>query len=513
MNLAQLLQRSAHAFPNQPAVVENTRVCVTFNELHQRSARIAGYLRTTLGLNAGDRVGLVMHNGPSYTELLFGCWHAGLTALPINAKLHSREFSYILEHSGCRACFVSKTLESAVATAAAACENMVEIITCPSQVYDRILKTSPDTLANTEPNSNAWLFYTSGTTGRPKGALLSHQNLMTMAFCYFADVDRIDPGDALVHAAPMSHGSGIYLIPHVMAGAMQVIPESHGFNADEALGLLARYPGSTMFAAPTMVRRLTDASAADELDTRCLKTIVYGGGPMYLADLDDAHQVLGYKLVQIYGQGESPMTITALSKWHHRNTDHPAYRQRLASVGIAQSAMTVRVATADGDDLPAGEVGEVLTCGDAVMQGYWCDPDTTQHTLAGGWLHTGDLGSLDNDGFLTLSDRAKDMIISGGSNIYPREVEEVLLNHPGIAEVSVVGAHDPEWGERVTAFVVGTDPPPSIEELDTLCLNHIARFKRPREYRFVDALPKNNYGKVLKTALREQLTQTTTTDV
>ena len=175
--------------------------------------------------------------------------------------------------------------------------------------------------------------------------------------------------------------------------------------------------------------------------------------------------------------------------------------------------MTVCVATADGDYLPAGEVGEVLTCGDAVMQGYWRDPDTTQHTLAGGWLHTGDLGSLDNDGFLTLSDRAKDMIISGGSNIYPREVEEVLLNHPGITEVSVVGAHDPEWGERVTAFVVGTDPPPSIEELDTLCLNHIARFKRPREYRFVDALPKNNYGKVLKTALREQLTQTTTTDV
>jgi long-chain acyl-CoA synthetase len=216
--------------------------------------------------------------------------------------------------------------------------------------------------------------------------------------------------------------------------------------------------------------------------------------------------LMGDRFVQIYGQGESPMTITALSRDLHADREHPRHLARLASVGVAQSCVEVRVAGGDDRPLPVAEPGEVLVRGDSVMRGYWDDPDASARTLANGWLHTGDIGRLDEDGFLTLLDRSKDLIISGGSNIYPREVEEVLLEHPGVAEVAVVGRPHREWGEEVVAFVVrASGATLSAGVLDALCLERIARFKRPRDYRFVSALPKNHYGKVLKTELRDWL--------
>jgi long-chain acyl-CoA synthetase len=261
-----------------------------------------------------------------------------------------------------------------------------------------------------------------------------------------------------------------------------------------------------MFAAPTMVKRLVDHARDAHPSLDGLRTVIYGGGPMYLADIQDALAVMGQRFAQIYGQGESPMTITALGKHHHAATSHPRYAHRLASVGVAQSAVEVIVAGRDDRPVAPGEPGEVLVRGDSVMKGYWRNPEATAATLANGWLHTGDVGALDADGFLTLMDRSKDMIISGGSNVYPREVEEVLLMHPGVQEVSVVGRKHADWGEEVVAFVVCA---PGREvtgaELDALCLEHIARFKRPKHYRFVGELPKNNYGKVLKTELRALL--------
>jgi long-chain acyl-CoA synthetase len=227
---------------------------------------------------------------------------------------------------------------------------------------------------------------------------------------------------------------------------------------------------------------------------------------MYQADIQRALQVMGPRFVQIYGQGETPMVATALSRAHLADSAHPRYQQRIASVGIAQTPVQVRVGDANGHDLPIGEVGEVLVKGDTVMAGYWRNPEASAQAVRGGWLFTGDMGSLDEHGFLTLKDRSKDLIISGGSNIYPREVEEALLSLDGVAEVAVVGAPDPEWGESVVAFVVlqaGADV--NEADLDRHCLAQIARFKRPKRYRFVEALPKNNYGKVLKTALRETL--------
>jgi long-chain acyl-CoA synthetase len=252
-----------------------------------------------------------------------------------------------------------------------------------------------------------------------------------------------------------------------------------------------------MFAAPTMVKRLVECPA--ECDPAGIRTIVYGGAPMYVEDAIKSLERFGPRLAQIYGQGESPMTITVLSKADVAGRDHPRWRERLASVGRPFRCIEVMVADGDDRPLPAGEAGEILCRGDTVMSGYWRNSEASAAALRSGYLHTGDVGAFDDDGYLTLKDRSKDLIISGGSNIYPREVEEVLLRHCKVREVSVIGRPDREWGEVVVAYVVGDAP---AAELDALCLSAIARFKRPKDYVFVDALPKNNYGKVLKTKLR-----------
>jgi long-chain acyl-CoA synthetase len=226
---------------------------------------------------------------------------------------------------------------------------------------------------------------------------------------------------------------------------------------------------------------------------------VWGGAPMYVEDAVKAIERFGPRFAQIYGQGESPMTITTLSKADIADREHPRWRDRLASAGKPFACVEVMVA--DGEDRPlgVGETGEILCRGATVMADYWGDAEASARALKGGWLHTGDVGAFDADGYLTLKDRSKDLIISGGANIYPREVEEVLLRHAGVREASVIGRPDAEWGEVVVAYVVGEA---SAGELDALCLQAIARFKRPKDYVFVDSLPKNNYGKILKTELR-----------
>ncbi len=256
------------------------------------------------------------------------------------------------------------------------------------------------------PNDPAWLFYTSGTTGRPKGATLTHRNLLAMSFCYVADVDPGSPSGAILHAAPMSHGSGLYAVPNVMSAACHVIPESGGFDPAEIYELIRCYPDISFFAAPTMVKRLLD-HPGDE-DTRNLKTIMYGGGPMSVEDSRAALERFGPRLAQLYGQGESPMTITSLGRSIHADRDHPRWLASLASVGVAQSVVEVRVADEDDRTLPVGQIGEVLVRDDSVMRGYRKDPDATSRTLRNGWLHTGDVGTLDDEGFLTLKDRSKD---------------------------------------------------------------------------------------------------------
>jgi long-chain acyl-CoA synthetase len=481
VNLVHLLLRNARWLPDRPALALGKTPVRTYGEMARRVSRLASGLQNKLNLKAGDRVALAMKNCPEFYEVLFACWHAGMTAVPMNAKLHPKEFAYIIENSGARACFISADLADAVPKGIALEESLFGEETSP---------------ANVRPEDPAWLFYTSGTTGVPKGAVLTHRNMWFQTQAYFCDIDKLEPGDSGIHPAPLSHGSGCYGLPHFAAGAVNVIPESGHFEPAEIFELLDHWHNASFFAAPTMIVRLLASPAART--PRKLRTITYGGAPMYVADCLRAIDLFGPRLYQLFGQGEAPMTITGLPQSEHEKRAH------LETCGFARTGVEVKIFDENDKELPAGEVGEIVTRSDCVMAGYWNNPEATAKTLRGGWLHTGDVGSMDSEGFLTIKDRSKDMIISGGSNIYPREIEEVLLRHPAVAECSVVGRAHPEWGEEVVAFIV-KKAPLETSDLDRLCLENIARFKRPKDYRFVEALPKNNYGKILKTELRKLL--------
>jgi acyl-CoA synthetase (AMP-forming)/AMP-acid ligase II len=507
MNLAIWVERNGLLRPGDPALADGERVHADWATFAARTAAVAAGLSADFGLQPGDRVAIVMRNRPEYLEALFAIWHAGLVAVPVNARLHRDEIAYILDHSESALALTDADHAGDVETLVAIVASLIAVVVAPGERWDRLTASTPTQLVDRLPQDPAWLFYTSGTTGRPKGATLTHRNLLMASLSYFADIDPVMPTDSILHAAPLSHGSGLYGLPHVARGAVSVVPHSGGVDSDEIAALMQRWPGMSFFAAPTMVKRLAGDQAVADADLSQLKTIIYGGAPMYLADLEDALGVFGPRLTQIYGQGETPMTITALSKADHADRSHPRWRDRMQSVGVPRTDVEVRVVDDTDRMLPAGEAGEVVVRGDVVMAGYWKQRDATGEALRGGWLHTGDVGSFDEFGYLTLHDRSKDLIISGGMNIYPREVEEALLRHPGVRATAVVGRPDADWGEAVVAFVVAADgaAPPPVEELDRTCLDHLARFKRPKDYRFVDALPTNNYGKVVKRELRDRL--------
>jgi long-chain acyl-CoA synthetase len=505
MNIALWLEASAHSSPSAPALMDGRTVVASYEQFAGRAASIAAALREGHGVGPGDRIAVFMPNRTDYLECLYGIWWAGAVAVPVNAKLHGREAAWIVRHSETKLAFVTAD-GAAVLRQATELPASVTLLDVDTRAFHDMraggLSVSP---ASCSTHDLAWLFYTSGTTGRPKGAMLSHGNLMAMSLSYLADVDTVTADDAILHAAPLSHGSGLYNFVHVRLGARQVVPPSQAFDPAEIFGLSRELKNVSMFAAPTMVRRLVEEARKSGATGEGIKTIVYGGGPMYLADIREALSVLGPRFVQIYGQGESPMTITALGRRWHADAS-PGNFARLGSVGLAQSVVDIRIVDEDGKPLPAGANGEIEVRGLTVMAGYWHDPEATAKSLRDGWLRTGDIGRLDSHGFLTLTDRSKDVIISGGANIYPREVEEVLLQHPAIQEASVVGKVDAEWGEVVVACLVTRPEMEATDEaLDAHCLSLMARFKRPKRYIRLAELPKNSYGKVLKMALREMV--------
>ncbi|MGH8486506.1 MAG: class I adenylate-forming enzyme family protein, partial [Pseudomonas sp.] len=311
---------------------------------------------------------------------------------------------------------------------------------------------------------------------------------------------------AVVYAAPMSHGAGLYNFIHVRCGARHVVPASRGFKADELFELATELGEVSLFAAPTMVKRMVEQARLTGYAGEGIKTIVYGGAPMYLADLQSAVDTFGPRLVQIYGQGESPMTISALPREVVADRQRSDWTRVVSSVGLAHSCVDVRVLDAQRQPLALGQPGQIAVRGPTVMHGYWRNEAASREALVDGWLLTGDIGYLDAQGYLTLTDRCKDVIISGGCNVYPREVEEVLALHPEVFEVCVVGEADAEWGESVVAFVVARDCSALDEHaLTAWFLARMASFKKPKKYVFLAELPKNSYGKVLKTELRHRL--------
>jgi long-chain acyl-CoA synthetase len=500
VNIASLLARPSAAHPDTIAVAIGRSDVWTYRAFAATVSRLAYALRSRCGLSAGARVALAMRNSPEFLLLLFAAWHAGLAAVPLNFRLHRQEFRYIVDNAGAELLFVTPDLASTLAGLDGEVEALRPIVCIGDESFADLMRSeSGMACAETSPDDPAWIFYTSGTTGRPKGATLTHRNLAFMTQAYFADIDTIAAGDAMLHPAALSHGAGLYSLPSIARGGRQVICEQASFDPAEVLDLVAAHRNVSLFGAPTMLKRLTLAAQATDADTRNLRTFVYGGGPAYVEDLRAALATFGTKLVQIFGQGETPMTITALGRDDHRD-------EVLHTCGIARTLVDVRVVDDDDREVPADELGEIVTRSDCVMRGYWGNPQASDEALRGGWLHTGDLGSMGERGYLTLKDRAKDLLISGGSNIYPREIEEVILRHARVLEVSVIGRPHPDWGEEPVAFVVAR-PGFTVDaaELDRLCLDSIARYKRPRAYYFVDSLPKNNYGKVLKTALRERV--------
>ncbi|MGN6464884.1 MAG: AMP-binding protein, partial [Rhizobiaceae bacterium] len=450
MNIAEWLVRTAAPTPSGPALLVGETVEADYRGFACRAASVGAVLTDEYAIRPGDRVAILATNSVDYLAAFYGIWFAGAAVVPINAKLHPKEAAWIMENSEASVVFASPALGEAVA--AHVSSRIRAVVEFGGKAWRRMLAADP--LSRPVPRGRddlAWLFYTSGTTGKPKGVMITNGNIHAMAFTYFTDVDVVDPTDAALYAAPLSHGAGLYNDQHVLKGARHVVPESGGFEPEEIFSNARALERVHMFAAPTMVRRLVDHARTAGSTGDGIRTIVYGGGPMYLADIVEAVDVMGPRFCQIYGQGESPMAITALPRCLVADRADPRWRERLASVGRAQSCVELRVADSEGRPLPIGEPGEVLVRGAPVMAGYWRNEEASAATLRDGWLWTGDVGVVDAEGFLTLKDRSKDVIISGGANIYPREVEEALLSHPAVREASVVGRADEEWGETVVA--------------------------------------------------------------
>ncbi|MBI4773789.1 MAG: long-chain-fatty-acid--CoA ligase [Deltaproteobacteria bacterium] len=509
MNVGTLLTKSARAFPENLAVARGSKR-LTYRAFNQRVNRLANALQG-LGLKPGDNAAILMYNYPEMLESMFACYKAGLGAVPINFRLHPKEFAFIIHHSEAKAVLTSPEFDEPLLEIRDQIPQARHLITLSKaggelMDYETLLSKASDAFedVNVEPDHVAWIFYTSGTTGLPKGAMLTHRNLLAMSMNFYADIcPGFGPKDVILHAAPLSHGSGCYSLPNIGKAAANIILDSKSFEPELVFKTIQEHGVTNMFAAPTMIRLLLDHPTLSRYDLSSMRALNYGGAPMLVEDLMEAMRKLGPCLVQLYGQAESPMTITYLPHWDHVMEGAPQQKARLASAGIPRTDVEVAIFDSEDRPLPPGKMGEIVTRSDLVMKGYWRNPEASADTLRSGWLHTGDMGYLDEQGYLFIMDRSKDMIISGGENIYPREIEEALIQHPAVREVAVIGVPDARWGEAIKAIVSLVPGRQATEkELIDFCKQNIAGYKKPKSVDFVDALPKNNYGKILKRELR-----------
>ena len=466
MNLAKWLIKSASLYPEKQALLKGTKCCANYKTFNDRAASISYYLNNINKIVKGDRVAIFMPNSTEYLEIIYAVWYLGGVVVPINSKLHIDEAIWIIKDSGAKVVFTDddKQFEPSV-------ENHLNLLVISvlnpnyKNLYLLNSKVKPVKIKN---NDLVWLFYTSGTTGNPKGVMLTSNNLQSMVNGYLFDVDSVNELDTALYAAPMSHGAGLYNVIFVKCGAGHSVPVSGRFEPLEILNLSSKLKHVCMFLAPTMVNKLVKEAEKSMSSAEGIRTIIYGGGPMYLADIIHAVKIMGPRFVQIFGQGECPMAISALKRDEISDRESWNWRERVSSVGRKQSVVDVAIKDPNGNVLPVNHIGEICVYGAPVMLGYWNNPTATESTLIDGWLKTGDLGRIDSNGYIMLEGRSKDLIISGGSNIYPREVEDVLLQCPNVFEASVVGKIDPEWGEIVVAFIVGTEI--TFDDLDYFVL-------------------------------------------
>lgn len=503
MNIVNWLYDHCVRNPEWPALYVGTELRANYREFAIAAYALGQRLKKDYQCNPGDRVVIYSKNSLEYLLAMQAIWWIGCVASPVNYRLHPKELEWVLEDTEAKLVITADgNLQKSIHL-----EQCKEFALSDLNIDELLLETSQiEPPCRAELDDLAWLFYTSGTTGRPKGVMLTHQNLMAMSLCVPIDVHPINHDDATYYAAPLSHGAGLYNFIFTRVGAKHVFPKSGGFDEAELIHTAKTIKNLCFFAAPTILKRLTQFAEKHQYFGEGIKMIVCGGAPLYVADYLASEKQLGSIISQIYGQGESPMTITAISQNDLKLKTPEEKLAYIQTVGTTHSCVQLRVVDEHMNDLPLGQNGEIIVKGLAVMKGYWNNPRATEDTLVDGWLKTGDIGNLNSNGCLTLTDRSKDVIISGGSNVYPREVEEALLHHPAVEEVSVVGVEDEAWGEVVTAhLVMKSDQLIDENELKDWCKSLIAGFKVPKKYFFYEELPKSSYGKIIKAELKSNV--------
>ncbi len=508
MYLTQALHRAVQQHPDRIASIFGTRRR-SFAEFADRVARLAGALQR-LGMKPGDRVAMLAMNSDRYLEYQMAVPWAGGVLNPCNVRWSVAEIAYSLNDSGSTILLVDDHFLSMVPQLRTDTVSLREVIHCGdgtaptgTHSYEQLIAAAspvPDTIRRGD--DLAGIFYTGGTTGFPKGVMLSHTNMMSSGLAMRAD-GLAQPDGVYLHAAPMFHLADMGVaMPHWIEGNTHAIVAA--FNPETVLDVMARDRVTHVLLVPTMVQMLVDHPAMQQpRDLSALHTIAYGASPMSEAVVERAMKALpGVGFIQAYGMTELSPLATLNPAWYHTAEGRKA--GKLRSAGRASHCTEVKIVDAQGTEVPRGTVGEVIVRGPNVMQGYWNKPEQTAAALKNGWMHTGDGAYMDEDGFIFIADRLKDMIISGGENIYSAEVENALAQHPAVAACAVIGIPSDQWGESVHAVVVlKPDVKPEASELIDHCKALIAGYKCPRSVEFVAALPLSGAGKVLKTTLRE----------
>ena len=503
MNAGYLMTRSAFYFPDRIAFVIDGQP-ISYRELNRRINQLANAL-LSLGLKKGDRVGLLFHNSLAYLESYLALYKAGLVWVRLNARLHLSELKGMMEDSGTRVLIHGPEFGETAEKISRGVRWVIHQGKGPGLDYEAFLQKGSDQ----EPGVDVVLedlcdlWYTSGTTGAPKGIMLTHRNVMTCTQLLLCDVYDIAQEDKLLTVGALSHAGSVRVLPFIIRGATNYL-HSHfdpirTFREIEGSGI------TDLSTVPTMLIGLMDHPERRRFNLKSIKRITYAGSPMPVERVKEALEIFGPVLDQSYGQAESIITITHLSRHEHVARGDPKRERRLASAGREYPGVQVKVVDEKDRLLGPCQIGEVITRSDLVMRGYWNQPDKTEEALRGGWLHTGDIGYMDEDGYLYLVDRMHDKIITGGLNVYPREVEEVLSTHPAVAQVAVFGVSDPLWGEAITAaVVVRMGSKVTADELMQFCREKLAGYKRPKKIHFLEDLPKNLYGKVMRKELKKQ---------
>jgi long-chain acyl-CoA synthetase len=501
-----LLNWPVQRWPDKVAIIcKEERL--TFARMNERINRLANGLRF-LGLKKPKRIGVLLPNSPRYVEVRFALLKAGLTLVRLNVRQSIEEHAYVLNHSGAHALIYSAETMEAVREV----RKLTPGIKCwigfkgekEDISYEDLISTAPPSEPEVQVKSEdiERINYTSGTTGKPKGVIVTlAASMARLRNDFFNQEIAFTHQDVYLAVAPLTHAAGVILVPYYIKGAASVILPS--FDPTQILETIEREKVTSTLLIPTMIIRMIDHPDIRMHDLRSLKRIWYGTAPMPIEKLKKAIEIFGGIFRQNYGLTEATQPILYLSPEDHvlSGLDHAV--ARLGSAG--RPALGVEVRVVDKKDVPVkpGEVGEIIIRGDSVMKGYLHQPKATAAALRGGWLHTGDLATVDEEGYVFIVDRKSDMIISGGFNIYPKQIEEVIHTYPGVSEVAVIGVPDDVWGESVKAIIV---PKRGVtltaQEIIEFCRQRVASYKKPKSVDFVAELPKNNNGKILKRELK-----------